>query len=81
MILPLYASLEKIDPADRGDLRPVRRRRDCSSTSLCALHAGVFAGLLFTFIPAAGDFINAQLPVATEHMMGTSSSLALPGAR
>ncbi|MDX6423028.1 MAG: spermidine/putrescine transport system permease protein, partial [Gaiellaceae bacterium] len=32
---------------------------------------GVFAGTLLTFIPAAGDFINAQLlGTPREHMIG-----------
>ncbi len=63
MILPIYVSLEKID----------RRLTEAAQDLYCnALEAfrkvvlplslpGVFAGSLLTFIPAAGDFINAEL--------------------
>jgi spermidine/putrescine transport system permease protein len=62
MILPIYVSLEKIDPA------LVDAARDLYSTSASAFRRvvlplslpGVFAGTLLTFIPAAGDFVNAQ---------------------
>jgi spermidine/putrescine transport system permease protein len=62
MILPIYVSLEKIDPA------LVDAAKDLYSTSAAAFRRvvlplsipGVFAGTLLTFIPAAGDFVNAQ---------------------
>ncbi len=62
MILPIYVSLEKIDP------RLVDAAKDLYSTSAAAFRKvvlplslpGVFAGTLLTFIPAAGDFVNAQ---------------------
>jgi spermidine/putrescine transport system permease protein len=63
MILPLYASLERID--DRlleaaYDL--YGRRRDVFlRVTLPLSMPGVVAGVLLTFIPAAGDFVNAQL--------------------
>jgi spermidine/putrescine transport system permease protein len=63
MILPLYASLERID--DRlleaaYDL--YGRRRDVFlRVTLPLSMPGVVAGVLPTFIPAAGDFVNAQL--------------------
>jgi len=63
MVLPLYVSLEQIDPRlieAAGDLyasRPMSFARVTLPLSL----PGVFAGVLLTFIPAAGDFINAQL--------------------
>ena len=63
MILPIYVSLEKIDR------RLVEAAEDLYSTPAAAFRKvvlplslpGVFAGSLLTFIPAAGDFINAQL--------------------
>jgi spermidine/putrescine transport system permease protein len=63
MILPLYASLEKIDPRlieAGGDLfaGPVTTFR---TVTLPLSMPGVVAGTLLTFIPAAGDYINAQL--------------------
>jgi spermidine/putrescine transport system permease protein len=63
MILPLYVALEKIDPrlleagADLfGSPTAVFRR----VTVPLAL-PGIFAGTLLTFIPAMGDYINAEL--------------------
>jgi spermidine/putrescine transport system permease protein len=63
MILPLYASLERIDPRlieAAGDLyaRPLTAFRKVTwKLSM----PGVVAGTLLTFIPATGDYINAQL--------------------
>jgi len=63
MVLPLYASLEKLDPRlieAAGDLyaRPVAR---FTRVVLPLSMPGVVAGTLLTFIPAAGDYSNAQL--------------------
>src|SRR3954471_1219399 len=62
MVLPLYASLERIDPRllEAGyDL--YGRRRDVFLRVTFPLSLpGVVAGVLLTFIPAAGDFVNAQ---------------------
>ena len=63
MVLPLYASLEKID------LRLIEAARDLYSNAFTAFRKvtlplsmpGVVAGTLLTFIPAAGDYINAEL--------------------
>jgi spermidine/putrescine transport system permease protein len=63
MILPLYASLERIDSRlleAAYDL--YGRRRDVFlRVTLPLSMPGVVAGVLLTFIPAAGDFVNAQL--------------------
>ena len=63
MILPLYASLERIDHRLLeaaydlyGKRRDVFRR-----VTLPLSMPGVVAGVLLTFIPAAGDFVNATL--------------------
>ena len=64
MVLPLYVSLEQIDhAADRGGARTSTRRKPQAflRVTLPLSLPGVFAGMLLTFIPAAGDFINAQL--------------------
>jgi spermidine/putrescine transport system permease protein len=63
MVLPLYASLEKIDHRlieAAGDLyaSPVQGFR---KVTLPLSMPGVVAGTLLTFIPSAGDFINSQL--------------------
>ncbi len=63
MVLPLYASLEKIDHRlieAAGDLyaSPWQGFR---RVTLPLSMPGVVAGTLLTFIPAAGDFINVEL--------------------
>ncbi len=62
MILPIYASLERID------VRLIEAAKDLYSSSAQAFlrvtlplsAPGVVAGTLLTFIPAAGDYVNAQ---------------------
>jgi spermidine/putrescine transport system permease protein len=63
MILPLYASLERIDARmlEAGYDLYGRRRDVFLHVTLPLSMPGVVAGVLLTFIPAAGDFINAQL--------------------
>ncbi|MBI3212279.1 MAG: ABC transporter permease [Mycobacterium sp.] len=71
MILPLYVSLEKIDP------RLLEASKDLYSTSARAFGKvilplslpGVFAGSLLVFIPAVGDFINADYLGSTQTTM------------
>ena len=63
MVLPLYVALEKIDH------RLVEAANDLYASRLQAFWRvtlplsmpGVFAGSLLTFIPAVGDFVNAQI--------------------
>ena len=63
MILPLYASLERIDHRlqEAGYDLYGRRRDVFLRITLPLSMPGVVAGSLLTFIPAAGDFINAEL--------------------
>jgi spermidine/putrescine transport system permease protein len=63
MILPLYASLERIDARmlEAGYDLYGRRRDVFLRVTLPLSMPGVVAGTLLTFIPAAGDFINAEL--------------------
>jgi spermidine/putrescine transport system permease protein len=63
MILPLYASLERIDGRllEAGYDLYGRRRDVFLRVTLPMSMPGVVAGTLLTFIPAAGDFINAEL--------------------
>jgi len=71
MILPLYVSLEKIDP------RLLEASRDLYSSSFGAFRKvilplsipGVLAGSLLVFIPAVGDFINADYLGSTQTTM------------
>jgi spermidine/putrescine transport system permease protein len=73
MALPLYVALEKIDPRlieAAQDLYASRVKAFLRVTLPLSL-PGVFAGTLLTFIPAAGDFINAQLlGTPKQHMIG-----------
>ena len=63
MALPLYVSLEQIDPR----LHEAAKDLYASPTqtfmrvTLPLSAPGIVAGTLLTFIPAAGDFINAEL--------------------
>ena len=63
MVLPLYASLERIDKRmlEAGYDLYGRRRDVFWRVTLPLSMPGVVAGTLLTFIPAAGDFINAEL--------------------
>jgi spermidine/putrescine transport system permease protein len=63
MALPMYVSLEKIDRRlieAATDLYASRATAFRKVTLPLAL-PGIFAGSLLTFIPACGDFINAEL--------------------
>jgi spermidine/putrescine transport system permease protein len=75
MILPLYAALERMDPRlveAAGDLYASPWRTFWKVTWPLSL-PGVVAGTLLTFIPAAGDYINAQLLGSTQNrMIGTA---------
>ncbi|MET1037358.1 MAG: ABC transporter permease [Aeromicrobium sp.] len=63
MVLPLYASLEKVD------IRLIEASSDLYASPIRGFFKvtfplslpGVVAGTLLTFIPAAGDYINAEL--------------------
>jgi spermidine/putrescine transport system permease protein len=73
MVLPIYASLERIDE------RLIEAAKDLYASSAQAFRKvtlplsapGIVAGTLLTFIPAAGDYINAQfLGSAGNQMIG-----------
>jgi len=71
MILPLYAALDKIDP------RLIEAGSDLYASPFTTFRKvtwplsmpGVVAGTLLTFIPAAGDYINAELLGSTKDKM------------
>jgi spermidine/putrescine transport system permease protein len=73
MALPLYVSLEQIDGRlleAAQDLYASKWNAFLKVTLPLSL-PGVVAGTLLTFIPAAGDFINAQLLGSPQnHMIG-----------
>lgn len=63
MVLPLYASLEKIDPklVEAGKDLYADGFTSFRKITLPLSMPGVVAGTLLTFIPAAGDYINSEL--------------------
>jgi spermidine/putrescine transport system permease protein len=71
MILPIYASLERID------VRLIEAAKDLYSSASAAFWRvtlpltapGIVAGTLLTFIPAAGDYINAEFLGGTNQAM------------
>jgi spermidine/putrescine transport system permease protein len=73
MALPLYVSLEQIDQRlleAAEDLYASKWKAFLRITLPLSL-PGIVAGTLLTFIPAAGDFINAQLLGSPQnHMIG-----------
>ena len=71
MILPIYASLERLD------MRLVEAAKDLYASSRQAFlkvtlpisAPGIVAGVLLTFIPAFGDYINAEILGGTGQAM------------
>ena len=63
MILPLYAALERLDARMLEAAHDLygNRRAVLWRVTLPLTAPGIVAGSLLTFIPAAGDFINAEL--------------------
>jgi spermidine/putrescine transport system permease protein len=63
MVLPIYVSLEKIDRRllEAGSDLYASPFRAFRKVTLPLSLPGVFAGTLLTFIPIAGDFVNADL--------------------
>ncbi|WP_330173353.1 ABC transporter permease [Streptomyces sp. NBC_01498] len=71
MILPLYTSLERIDGRlheAAGDLyaRPATTFR---KVTVPLSMPGIVSGTLLTFIPASGDYVNAELLGSTDTKM------------
>ena len=71
MILPLYVALEKIDPRMLEASRDLygSNRRMFGKIILPLAMPGVLAGSLLVFIPAVGDFINADYLGSTRTTM------------
>ena len=71
MILPIYVSLERVDP------RVVEAAQDLYATRAAAFRQvvlplslpGVFAGVLMTFVPATADPVNAAILGGTSNTM------------
>jgi spermidine/putrescine transport system permease protein len=73
MVLPIYASLERMDTSlieAAKDLYASSRKAFLKVTVPLSM-PGVVAGTLLTFIPATGDYVNAQfLGGAQQQMIG-----------
>jgi spermidine/putrescine transport system permease protein len=73
MVLPIYASLERLDPALIEAAKDLYSspRVAFSRVTLPLSAPGIVAGTLLTFIPAVGDYINAFfLGSTSNHMIG-----------
>ena len=88
MVLPLYASLEKVDPRllEAGSDLYASPFTTFRLVTLPLAMPGLVAGTLLTFIPACGDFVNAELLGNTRTRMigndiqGLFNASALPTA-
>ncbi len=71
MALPLYVALEQIDARliEAAEDLYASKARAFLHVTLPLSAPGLVAGTLLTFIPAAGDFINAQLLGTSEQYM------------
>jgi|SRR5215207_7824807 len=73
MVLPIYASLERIDTSliEAGKDLYASSRQAFLRVTLPLTTPGVIAGVILTFIPASGDYINAEfLGGANNTMVG-----------
>ncbi len=71
MVLPLYAALEKVDPAlleAAADLGCTRARAFCRVT-VPLTRAGIAAGALLCFIPIVGEFVIPDLLGGSQTLM------------
>ncbi|MEU2433648.1 ABC transporter permease [Streptomyces sp. NPDC007861] len=62
MVLPVYAALERLDPAliEAGRDLYGSRVAVFFTVTVPATRHGVYAGAVLTFLPASGDFVSAQ---------------------
>ncbi len=73
MVLPIYASLERLDPALIEAAKDLYSspRAAFTRVTLPLSAPGIIAGTLLTFIPAVGDYVNAFFLGSTNnHMIG-----------
>lgn len=63
MILPIYAALDRMDPAliEAGKDLYANRWQTFRHVTWPATFQGVLAGCVLVFLPAVGDFVSAQL--------------------
>jgi spermidine/putrescine transport system permease protein len=71
MLLPIYVSLERIDPSlleAAGDLYATRRQTFLRVVFPLTI-PGIFAGVLLTFVPVVSDYVNASILGGTGQTM------------
>jgi spermidine/putrescine transport system permease protein len=71
MLLPIYVSLERIDPnllEAAGDLYATRRQTFLRIVFPLTI-PGIFAGVLLTFVPVVSDYVNASILGGTGQTM------------
>jgi spermidine/putrescine transport system permease protein len=71
MILPIYASLEKLDPSllEAAEVLGARPRARFRQVTLPLSMPGVVAGSLLVFIPALGSFLTSDLLGGAKEVM------------
>ena len=71
MVLPIYASLEKLDPAllEASEALGARPAAQFLTVTLPLSLPGVVAGSLLVFVPALGSFVTSDLLGGAKHMM------------
>jgi spermidine/putrescine transport system permease protein len=71
MVLPIYASLEKLDPAleEAAEVLGARPAARFFTVTLPLSLPGVLAGCLLVFVPALGSFVTADLLGGAKHVM------------
>jgi len=71
MVLPIYASLEKLDPAllEASETLGARPAAQFFTVTLPLSLPGVVAGSLLVFVPALGSFVTSDLLGGAKHMM------------
>ena len=71
MILPVYASLERMDSSliEAGRDLYGSALRTFLTVTVPATRAGMYAGLALVFLPAMGDFISVQLLGGPDNLM------------
>jgi spermidine/putrescine transport system permease protein len=71
MVLPIYASLEKLDPSllEAAEVLGARPRARFRRVTVPLSMPGVVAGCLLVFIPALGSFLTSDLLGGAKQMM------------
>ncbi len=71
MVLPIFASLEKLDPSllEAAEMLGARPRAQFFRVALPLARPGVIAGCLLVFVPALGSFVTSDLLGGAKQVM------------